>query len=98
MAEKLLTVRNVTRQFGGLTAVNDVSMTIYDNELVALIGPNGAGKTTLFNMLSGLLPATSGTIAIRHDGRFYRSAAREPPAPPSTASRGRFKIFGCLVI
>lgn len=44
MAEKLLTVRNVTRQFGGLTAVNDVSMTIYDNELVALIGPNGAGN------------------------------------------------------
>lgn len=76
MAEKLLTVRNVTRQFGGLTAVNDVSMTIYDNELVALIGPNGAGKTTLFNMLSGLLPATSGTIAIRHDGRFYKVSGR----------------------
>ncbi|MCG4779068.1 ATP-binding cassette domain-containing protein, partial [Eggerthella lenta] len=64
------------RQFGGLTAVNDVSMTIYDNELVALIGPNGAGKTTLFNMLSGLLPATSSTIAIRHDGRFYKVSGK----------------------
>lgn len=83
MAEKLLTVRNVTRQFGGLTAVNDVSMTIYDNELVALIGPNGAGKTTLFNMLSGLLPATSGTIAIRHDGRFYKVSGRSHQRCPA---------------
>lgn len=90
MAEKLLTVRNVTRQFGGLTAVNDVSMTIYDNELVALIGPNGAGKTTLFNMLSGLLPATSGTIAIRHDGRFYKVSGKEAT---SVAQHGISRTF-----
>lgn len=90
MAEKLLTVRNVTRQFGGLTAVNDVSMTIYDNELVALIGPNGAGKTTLFNMLSGLLPATSGTIAIRHDGRFYKVSGK---GATSVAQHGISRTF-----
>lgn len=90
MTEKLLTVRNVTRQFGGLTAVNDVSMTIYDNELVALIGPNGAGKTTLFNMLSGLLPATSGTIAIRHDGRFYKVSGK---GATSVAQHGISRTF-----
>lgn len=90
MAEKLLTVRNVTRQFGGLTAVNDVSMTIYDNELVALIGPNGAGKTTLFNMLSGLLPATSGTIAIRYDGRFYKVGGK---GATSVAQHGISRTF-----
>ena len=90
MSEKLLTVRNVTRQFGGLTAVNDVSMTIYDNELVALIGPNGAGKTTLFNMLSGLLPATSGTIAIRHDGRFYKGSGK---GATSVAQHGISRTF-----
>ena len=90
MAEKLLTVRNVTRQFGGLTAVNDVSMTIYDNELVALIGPNGAGKTTLFNMLSGLLPATSGAIAIRHDGRFYKVSGK---GATSVAQHGISRTF-----
>lgn len=58
----LLEVHNVTRDFGGLRANNDISFSLEKEELVGLIGPNGAGKTTLFNCLAGLHPVTSGTI------------------------------------
>ncbi len=58
----ILSVRDLTRSFGGLVAVNDVSFDIYPGEIYGLIGPNGAGKTTVLNMLSGLLAPTSGTI------------------------------------
>ncbi|MGA7326371.1 MAG: ABC transporter ATP-binding protein [Rhodomicrobium sp.] len=58
----ILRVDNVTRQFGSLVAVKNVSMTIELGELRAIIGPNGAGKTTFFNMISGLIRPTSGRI------------------------------------
>jgi branched-chain amino acid transport system ATP-binding protein len=58
----LLEVKNVSRHFGNLIAVNGVSLTVEPGELVAVIGPNGAGKTTFFNMISGFFPPTSGTI------------------------------------
>lgn len=58
----LLTVTSVTKQFGGVTAVQDVSFEAYPGEIVAVIGPNGAGKTTLFNMITGVLPPTSGSV------------------------------------
>jgi branched-chain amino acid transport system ATP-binding protein len=63
----LLEVRNVSRRFGQLSAVNGVSMTIEPGELRAVIGPNGAGKTTFFNVISGFLAPTSGQIFF--DGR-----------------------------
>jgi len=59
----LLQVRDVSRHFGSLVAVDHVSMTVEPGELCAVIGPNGAGKTTFFNMISGFFPPTSGTIA-----------------------------------
>ena len=59
---KILELKNVTKKFGGLTAVNDVSFSIESGEISAIIGPNGAGKTTLFNLISGFLPATAGSI------------------------------------
>lgn len=59
-----LTLRSVTKRFGGLTAVGDVSLTIAHGEKWALIGPNGAGKTTLFNVIAGDLPVTSGRIEL----------------------------------
>lgn len=52
----------VTKRFGGLVAVNEVSMHIAEGDIVGLIGPNGAGKTTLVNAISGLNPPTSGTV------------------------------------
>ncbi len=63
----LLAVRNVTKRFGGLVAVNDVSFDVMAGQILALIGPNGAGKSTTFNMISGVLKATSGTITF--DGK-----------------------------
>lgn len=61
---KALNAEHITKVFGGLTAVDDVSLHVDDKELVALIGPNGAGKTTFFNCLTGVAPATSGTVTI----------------------------------
>ncbi|HMA07213.1 MAG TPA: ABC transporter ATP-binding protein, partial [Ramlibacter sp.] len=58
----LLRVDNVTRNFGSLVAVKNVSMTVEPGELRAVIGPNGAGKTTFFNLISGFFPPTSGKI------------------------------------
>jgi branched-chain amino acid transport system ATP-binding protein len=58
----VLEVRNVTKTFGSLVAVKDVSLTVEENELRAIIGPNGAGKTTFFNVISGFYPPTAGTI------------------------------------
>ena len=58
----LLEAQNLTKYFGGLAAVNRVDLTVEEGEIVGLIGPNGAGKTTCFNLLSGFLPATAGTI------------------------------------
>ena len=58
----LLTVDSVTRRFGGLVAVRDLSFTTNDGEFLAIIGPNGAGKTTLFNLLSGFYRPDSGSI------------------------------------
>jgi branched-chain amino acid transport system ATP-binding protein len=58
----LLRVQNVSRHFGSLVAVDQVSMTVEPGELRAVIGPNGAGKTTFFNMISGFFPPTAGSI------------------------------------
>jgi len=58
----LLEVKNVTKRFGGLTAVNAVDMHVEQGEIIGVIGPNGAGKTTLFNCIAGAFPPTNGSI------------------------------------
>jgi ABC-type branched-subunit amino acid transport system ATPase component len=58
----LLELSNVTKDFGGLKALKDVSASVSEGEIVSLIGPNGAGKTTLFNCITGTMPPTSGSI------------------------------------
>lgn len=60
----LLDVKKLTKNFGGLTAVGDVTMELHEGELVGLIGPNGAGKTTLFNLLTGVYEPSEGTITL----------------------------------
>jgi branched-chain amino acid transport system permease protein len=63
--EPLLEAKAVRKAFGGLVAVNDISFTIRAGDIVGLIGPNGAGKSTTFNLISGVLPLTSGEVLLR---------------------------------
>ena len=64
MAEVLLSAQKVTKRFGGLAAVNGVSVDLWRGKIHAVIGPNGAGKSTLTNLLSGDLPPTSGQVLL----------------------------------
>ena len=60
----MLEIQNLTKRFGGLSAVHDVSISFEKNKINAIIGPNGAGKTTFFNLISGAIPPTSGKIVL----------------------------------
>ena len=70
----MLETKNVTMQFGGLTAVSDFSISVGDKEIVGLIGPNGAGKTTAFNIISGMYTPTRGAIVFNG----YNIAGKKP--------------------
>ena len=79
MSEPLLVIDHVSKRFGGLVAVNDVSIAIARGEVVGIIGPNGAGKTTLFGCVVGLLRPSSGTITFagaRIDGLTQHAVVR----------------------
>ena len=88
----LLQVENVTKRFGSLVAVDNVSMSVDRGELRAVIGPNGAGKTTFFNLVSGFLRPDSGRIVLDdHDvtdllpaRRVWRGLARTFQSPRSS--------------
>jgi len=69
----VLEVSNLTKRFGSLVAVRDISLTVESGELRAVIGPNGAGKTTFFNLVSGFFAPSAGSI--RFDGRDITSVA-----------------------
>ncbi|MFM2443196.1 MAG: hypothetical protein RJB09_382, partial [Pseudomonadota bacterium] len=62
MTAPILELKHLTRHFGGIRAVDDVSLQLFPGEIVGLIGPNGAGKTTLVNLISGFLQASSGQV------------------------------------
>ena len=64
MSEPALRISDLTKDFGGLRAVDNISFQVSQGELVGLIGPNGCGKTTTFNCISGMLPSSSGTIEV----------------------------------
>jgi branched-chain amino acid transport system ATP-binding protein len=81
----VLDASGVTMVFGGLTALNDVSFTLDEGEIIGLIGPNGAGKTTLFNCLTGLYSPTSGTVALR--------GKRLPEDPARVTEQGVARTF-----
>jgi branched-chain amino acid transport system ATP-binding protein len=82
----LLEVRSATKRFGSLTAIENVSLAIEPGELRAIIGPNGAGKTTFFNLVSGLIPPTDGTILL--DGRDVTALS-----PQERVKRGMARTF-----
>ncbi|WP_024955317.1 ABC transporter ATP-binding protein [Sulfurospirillum arcachonense] len=63
----ILQMKNVTKKFGGVTAINDTSFTVQAKEIYGLIGPNGAGKTTMFNIITGNYEATEGEILFRKE-------------------------------
>ncbi|MEJ2377404.1 MAG: ATP-binding cassette domain-containing protein, partial [Pseudolabrys sp.] len=86
MAEPLLSVEGVSRRFGGLLAVDDVTLTAGEGRITALIGPNGAGKTTLFAVISGFLKPSDG--AVRYGGE---DVTGEPPH--RLARRGIARTF-----
>ena len=69
----LLELKNVTMRFGGVTAVDDLTMEVNQGELVSLIGPNGAGKTTVFNVLTGVYPTAEGQIMFNGDSILGKS-------------------------
>lgn len=74
--ERLLVVEKARKQFGGLVAVNDVSFEVKAGEIIGLIGPNGAGKSTTFNLVTGVLQATSGAISF-HGERIEKLTSRD---------------------
>ncbi|KAB8335422.1 ABC transporter ATP-binding protein [Scytonema tolypothrichoides VB-61278] len=82
----ILEVKNLTRRFGGLVAVNDVSFTIIQYEIFGLIGPNGAGKTTLFNLMTGFVTPSSGQL-------LYQGAEISQKHPHQIASLGIARTF-----
>jgi len=82
----LLEARELTVAFGGLTAVNGVSFTLEEGEILGLIGPNGAGKTTCFNLISGFVRATAGEVVFRGE-----NLVRLPPY--AIARRGLVRTF-----
>ena len=70
--ETVLEVDRARKEFGGLVAVNDLAFTVRAGEIMGLIGPNGAGKSTMFNLVTGVLPVTSGEIRFRDGGGLQR--------------------------
>jgi branched-chain amino acid transport system ATP-binding protein len=82
----LLSMNSLTKRFGGLCAVNEVNFDIEPGEIVAIFGPNGSGKTTLLNLVSGLLPITSGTL-------LWKGASIGGASPHERSSLGIVKTF-----
>lgn len=65
MSEILLSIKGLTKKFGGLVANSDISFDVQQGEVVGILGPNGAGKTTLFNLITGYTKPTRGTVALK---------------------------------
>lgn len=95
MKLKLLNIQGISKQFGGVQALRNCTLTIHPGELVGLLGSNGAGKTTLFNLITGFLSPDSGTITFcntpllslppdsHHPPRHYPHLPTTPPHPPT---------------
>jgi branched-chain amino acid transport system permease protein len=87
--EVVLETKNLMKVFGGLTATDNVSVSLHRGEILGIIGPNGAGKTTLFNQMSGFLPPTAGTVHVRD----ARGQMVTPPTADAFARLGVGRTF-----
>ena len=67
MKKMILQVNNMTKKFGSLVAINDVTFEVYENEILSVIGPNGAGKSTMFKLISSFLKPTSGEVVFNRE-------------------------------
>ena len=93
----MLKINNLTKRFGGLAAVNDVSVEFAAGQINAIIGPNGAGKTTFFNLVAGAMPlpppaassSTAWTSPARRRTALPAPVSRGPSRPPSCSSSPR---------
>lgn len=74
----LMKITGLTKNFGGLAAVSNVSLDIDQGDLVGLIGPNGAGKTTFFNLLTGVYVPSQGTVELQVDGKMQKLNGKHP--------------------
>jgi ABC-type branched-subunit amino acid transport system ATPase component len=90
-AEIVLETRGLTKQFGGLTAVNNVDITIERGSIRGLIGPNGAGKTTYFNIIAGIYKPTAGDVLLH--GEVMHSGTGTCLRPDEVAGRGVSRTF-----
>lgn len=93
----LLKLENVTKRFGGLTAVNNVSLELEQGDLSGLIGPNGAGKTTVFNLITGVFPADSGKILFMNQD-ITRKKPHETAALGIARTFQNIKLFGKMSV
>ena len=82
----ILEITNLTKHFGGLTAVSALDLHINHGEILALIGPNGAGKSTVFNLVAGVYPPSEGDI-------FFNSATTRGKKPWDLCRRGMARTF-----
>jgi branched-chain amino acid transport system ATP-binding protein len=95
--ETLLSVRGLTRRFGGLTAVDAIDLELREGELVSIIGPNGAGKTTLFNLVTGLDRSDAGEVLL--DGQVVSGLSPERLAGKGIARTFQLgRVFGNLSV
>ena len=100
--ELLLRAKDISIVFGGLKAVSDFSLDLYEGELIGLIGPNGAGKTTVFNMLSGVYKPTSGTITFVDKKGNLQVINKKSPAQLNRIGIARtfqnIRLFGGMTV
>ena len=97
MSKSMLTVSHLVMRFGGITALNDVSFSLTQGDIIALIGPNGAGKTTLFNCMTGMYTPTSGQVHFKNKditGLPAHQIARSGMA----RTFQNLALFGCLTV
>src|SRR6201984_3533988 len=102
---KVLSVTGLSKRYGDIVAVDDISFTIKRNEIVGLLGPNGAGKTTTINMILGVLEPTSGSLYIEGTNvggyrskalNFTNFAAVYAPLPGNLTVYQNLYIFGLI--